>query len=514
MAIDLPESLEPTRLEMRRPEQAATSELHFRGFRLHLYGIQPLPTDDLQALVEPAHDLSAAVRLLADLYVDAGFPAAQLHYLLVDKDLYVLTMRGTVNEIDAPEQLQPYFEPLIGRDPLRDRDLERRRILASLHADRIGQDYAAEFEPTGIETSALRLREVNGGPDPTQLSVGVSNTGNRFSGRYLVDVFADHSLASGDRFSAGWQTAPGAFNDEQRAERFDEFIAGWSRVHPLGVFGVQAELTRYAYRLRQPLLAINEADARIVQVEASWQYPLAAGFDHRIIANAQVDYTHKRAELDDGTRLQNEEYPSIELGVEGSWLTPLPKPQQLTLTAGLDLRQGLGSDGEPTAVNERQLRYLIGRPRLTAALVVDDRWELLLHGELQITRDTVPEQSQWVLGGVDYLEAWLPGIAVGDSGGLARLQLNYLETGGWFGIELIPGIFAEYGHARFERPYQDLRPAGTLELADVGAVIEMRHARGLRARASIARGIADNGIDREALDRDEANFYFSVSASF
>lgn len=506
MAIDLPAALPPEQLVMHVPADAATVELDFRGFRLHLHGSAPASADELERLIEPAEDLSAAVRLLADLYVEAGYPAARLHYFLVDEDLHLLVRRGHLTDIDAPQRLRPYFDDLVGASPLRDRDLEPRRVLASLHADRIGQDYTAEFAPDGLDGRTLQLRAVDDDADPPWLSVGVGNSGNRFTGRYLMDVLVEQSLETGDRFRFGWQTALDGLNDSQRSDRFDDYAAGWSRVHPAGVFGLQAQLKRYAFTVSTPSSAGERASARILELVADWQYPLWAAADHRVIASSQLDYTSKRARLADGTTLQDEAYPSVQAGLEGSWLTSWPAPQQLTLTVGVDLRHGLGRDDD--SVDER---YVIGRPRLTAALILEDRWELLFHGEAQITRDTVPEQSQWVLGGVDALAAWLPGIAVGDSGSLARLQLSHLETPAPFDIELIPGVFVEYGRARFEPP----DPVGrTAELADIGTFLDARHPLGIRARASVARGIADSGIDRDALARAQATFHFSIAVSF
>ena len=94
---------------MHVPADAATVELDFRGFRLHLHGSAPASADELERLIEPAEDLSAAVRLLADLYVEAGYPAARLHYFLVDEDLHLLVRRGHLTDIDAPQRLRPYF---------------------------------------------------------------------------------------------------------------------------------------------------------------------------------------------------------------------------------------------------------------------------------------------------------------------------------------------------------------------------------------------------------------------
>ena len=512
MAIDAPPALPPEQIVIRRPAGRANAVLSFRRFRIHILGTLPSSSDRLQRLIEPAEDLSAAVRLLSDHYVRSGYPATQLRYMLIDDDLFLIAMLGQVVDVQAPEVLLPYFEPFVGRSPLRGSDLECARILASLHADRAGLNLAATFEPHDLDGRVLQLRDVNGDIDTRRITLGVGNPGNRFTGRHLADVLAEHGFASGDHLRLGWQTALRGLDDNQRSDRFDEFLAGWSRVTPTGLFGMQAILKQYEFRTAQTALTSAGADGEIIEVQASWERPISASNSHRWLAAAEVDYTYKRSELDDGTRLQREEYPSIEIGLSGSSIMPLPQALQLMLEARLELRHGLGKkDGDPRAVNER---YLLGRPQVRAALVLDDRWELMMRGELQISRDTVPEQSQWVLGGVGYLDAYLPGVAIGDSGGLLRVELNHLETSPWLGIEWIPGIFAEYGYARFERPLPDLRPAGTAEIRDAGARVDMLYARWLRASLSIARGFGESGIGDGDLDRNKANFQFSVSASF
>src|SRR5690606_4673206 len=106
------------------------------------------------------------------------------------------------------------------------------------------------------------------------------------------------------------------------------------------------------------------------------------------------------------------------------------------LEAGLGLRKGLGNEVTDEGAD---LAYLTWRPSLRAEVAWAERLSAGVAAVGQFSQDTVPEQSQWVLGGVDALHAWLPGVAVGDSGALVLLQVGY-RLDPVAGFELLPRV--------------------------------------------------------------------------
>ncbi len=510
MAISLPDALPPQQITMQVPDGATNAVLAFRSYRIHVLGPLAGSQNDLQALIEDAEDLSAATRRLSAHYIEAGYPAAQLRYMLTDRDLFLLVGLGQIVEVDSPEPIRKYFAGLTEHDPVRDTDLEHARVLASIHADRAGLNLGTELVP--VEGgSRLEFFELEENIRPTQWRAQMGNPGNRFTGRHFLDLGVRHGFASGDELMLGWQTSLSGLNSDRRSDDYNDFLAGWSRVTTAGLFGINGRASVYDYPVAR-LFSDDTAEGRIVQVDASWLYPLSAGEDHRWIVSAKVDYTHKRAELQDGTRLQDEEYPSVEGGMSYAWLTDLGN-DPATLEFEAQVRQGLGSDDD-SALSATDLRYLLIRPRVLAGISPSDDWELQAEAQLQFTDDAVPEQAQWVLGGMDNLSAYLPGVLVGDSGGLVRLQASYFGIGRWAGIEMIPGAFVEYGYARFETTPPGAPPERTAEIADAGAQVEFKYDRWLRARLVAARGFADSGIDEQLLEATEANFFFTVTATF
>lgn len=509
MAISYADAMPPEQAEMSVPQGSESATLAFRGHKIHLIGPLLVPVEELQRNVERAKDLSDATRLLAKHYVEAGYPAARLHYMLMDEELFLVVRLGQITGVDGPEALTRYFRGVEDHVPLRDNHLEPARVLASVHADRMGADVAALFETDDGKTrlKLLPYAELR----TTRLQFNFGNPGNRFTGRHFADAEIRKGFSTGDELSAGWQTSiSGLSDDDDLGSRdYDDYSAGWSRVTPAGLFGLRARNTEYDFT---NTAGDSAGDARIVQVETAWMYPLIAGERHRWIVNAKLDYTNKEAELNDGTEIQDEEYASAETGLDVVWNGGLGEAP-LTLEAGAQLRKGLG-DHDRLVAQAPDFGYLLVRPRALGALLLGDAWDVELQADFQLTNDTVPEQSQWVLGGLDNLAGYLPGVAVGDSGGLLRGTVSYFDIPQLFGVELVPSVFVEYGYARFERPVTGIAPRGTVELADAGAQLDLRWRHWLRGRIAIARGIGDSGIDQAALDDSEANFYFNLRVSF
>lgn len=510
MAISFPDALPPQQASLTVSQDSAQAVLTFRGFRIHLSGAAPVPQATLQRAIERAEDLSAALRVLSSEYQRAGYPAARLYYMLAGEDLFVAADLGRVTEVVAPEPLVDYFSSVPAHRPLQDTDLEPARILGSLHADRAGLALTSVLEP-GIEGSVLRLQSDEPEVAAARLRAEINNYGNRFTGRHFFELDARRGLSSGDEFNAGWKTSLSALNEDRRADEYNDYRAGWSRVTPAGVFGVAVSAADYAFDVARLLPGASApAEGRIVQAETAWLYPLIAGQGYRWLVDARLDYTYKKSNLRDGAVLQKEEYASAEGGLSFIWETDwFGAPA--TLETGAQIRRGLGDEDEADAAN---LGYLLLRPRLTTGVSLDDHWDLQLDTEVQLTDDTVPEQSQWVLGGPERLAAYLPGIAVGDSGGWGRLQLTYFSGGSLLGIEWIPRAFVEYGYARYETPMAEIRPAGTVELSDAGAQLDLRYRDWLRGSIGVARGLGESGISAARADEGKANFYFRLAATF
>src|SRR3546814_17177539 len=72
--------------------------------------------------------------------------------------------------------------------------------------------------------------------------------------------------------------------------------------------------------------------------------------------------------------------------------------------------------------------------------------------------------------GIDNSAAYLPGVAVGDTGAYGALDLLYH---GWqlAGVRFSPRVFVEYGLSRYEQQ-SDAATRGTSMLSDVGGELQ------------------------------------------
>ncbi|HKY93072.1 MAG TPA: ShlB/FhaC/HecB family hemolysin secretion/activation protein [Nevskiaceae bacterium] len=480
--------------------RAEAATLDAGRYRIALMGPRPVDEAALRDAVATAKDLSGALRAMTRCYVDAGYPAAKLWYALDGEMLYVLASLGRVEGTDVEPPLDAYFDDLPS-GALKSADLEPRRILASEHANRAGLTARPVFRDGG-DQQVLSLEAIDDSPDTLGLGAELHNRGNRFVGRHFLDVAGRLDFATGDELTAAWHHALKSLNDS-RANRFNQYDAGWSRVTPIGLFGLSASYSSFDFDVAT-LTGPVAADGDLRQAELAWIKPLAATRDWRVTANAEVAYDHKKTTALDGDAvLQDQEYGSIEAGVAYSDGTSPGAPWGFS--ARLQARLGLGDDEGDDREVAADLGYFLARPSLAVTWSPDSDWVFGGEATVQWTGDTLPEQAQWVLGGVDAVTAYLPGVAIGDSGGLVRLEARREgEPDATWTVE--PRLFVEHGWARFEAGDSTRQ-----RLTDAGLGVTLRW-RGLSASLVSAFDIAHDGVGREQRDDSEAHVVFSVAA--
>ena len=125
----------------------------------------------------------------------------------------------------------------------------------------------------------------------------------------------------------------------------------------------------------------------------------------------------------------------------------------------------------------------------------------------------MPEQQQWVLGGVGSVYASLPGLAVGDSGAVARLQWEPPVYPVADLLELGLRSFVEYGMTRFEQNVGG-RDTGTRSQSDIGAELTGTLPWGLEAAIGTAVELSTSGVSEDAETDADANYYFRLRQTF
>lgn len=514
MPIALPAPLPPVQgsADLIQAQGAATVTASVKDTQVHVIGPEVVSKERLAATIGAAVDQSDAVRQIQALYYAAGYPAVKVTYALAGSDLYVLVNLGKVDAVEAPAPYDRYLAGAAGAEPFTDAQLEPARTLASLHADRAGQSAVPEFKSDG-ERTVLRVEPNDRGPGRSSMGASFGNPGNRFVGRHFVDYFARHSFTTSDELKATGRHALTGLNEDDDAESYYEYTAGWSRVTTLGVFGITGRAVGY----QQPITLVGFADpvsfdGTIRQGELAWVNVLAADFDRRWTVGAKGDYTRKDFSTTQGSLVvQRQEYGSAELSTDYAQVV---RPGDVTteLSAGLAVRSGLGDDETADPVRAADQGYLLVRPTLGARTRFEGPMSISLYLTGQYSDDTVPEQQQWVMGGIGNIEAYLPGVAVGDSGGLARLQWDFpaLEISV---LRISPRLFAEYGVSQLENPLAG-ESGKAQHIGDGGVSLVFALGPNLEAAVSYAESFEEKNIDQAVLDNADANAFFRISAQF
>lgn len=492
VAFTLPPPLPPQAgtLDVIR-EQAERASFAFRGYRFHLLGDRSLPDPQLQKALVGCRTPDDVIAALARAFYGEGQLGAQLVHARSGKDVYVLVVIQPIAAVRGPEVLLPFFADVTHSD---DSELMPRVLLADLYTERARLDGQAKL----LQSERGHVLDLNATEldlSPARFGVEFSNPGNRFVGREFVDVDARYDNRYGDRFSVQWRSSLKRWYDDN-ADRYDEVALGANRVTPYGVFGIGAHQREYRTPDDPVVLKGTLRDG-----ELSWLYPLAASLGRRWISNVRVQYIHDEQRIGDEPGVR-EAFPTVQAGIRymrnidrggGMWKSDV----------GLSLRKGLGGDRHDTT---NDLSFLAWSPTLAITYDFDPKLSLSWNTLSQYATTNVPQQAQWVLGGANSLVAYLPGVAIGDSGLNSAVTLQY-ETAEFADFRLQFRLFGEYGNARFDGEE-------TVSLADLGAEIILRWRKTLRASIASAVPIADRNIDRQQRKDAEANLVFSLKASF
>ncbi len=538
MAVELPPPQAPQQVtvEQVKAQNPATSiNVKWQDYTLHIIGGHSKVTKaDLEAVVADADSLSNAVRLINAAYYASGYLGVRLSYALSGQDLYILTDFGKITSVQAPPELLSYFENF--RGALTDEELEPVRALASIHADRAGKVIDMRLKPatdgTNDQTLVIKKRR-KVKADSASVRIDIGNPGNRYVGRNFADLDVKGGIASGDEFHGFLRHGISQFNKRADASDFNDFILGWNRVTPWGIFGLGYRHGYFDQTIADPAAAGGMAASQGILHggEAYWIGVLAADFKQRLTVNAKVDRLSKQTSTRQGAALtpagapygqtyQKEFYNSLEVGGTYYRLWDLDG-WRFNWETGLSVRKGISSQDGYTFNNVRvQQDYFLDRFSLKLTLdhpeelpFALDTWKFGFDLSTQYSDQVLPEQQQFVLGGTNSLTAYLPGVAVGDSGVLFRLRAEW-DGYQYNDFRLVPRLFAEYGLAKSEVAPAVAGLSRTQSASDIAAELSVQYRDWLEVTGSTAYEIADQGIPEATLNDAQANYFMKLSLKF
>ena len=158
----------------------------------------------------------------------------------------------------------------------------------------------------------------------------------------------------------------------------------------------------------------------------------------------------------------------------------------------------------------RTAEFIALRPEANYQLKVADNLAWVSTAKAQFADEQVPQQQQFILGGMDTLSAYLPGILVGDEGYFADTRLESRYT--WNDFIVVPSVFVEYGGAWYNNagsPQGDEQTIG-----DAGLRLKVNYKSFLYTEIVAARPVYDDVADDDRLDDLEADFYWRIRATF
>lgn len=520
MSVELPPPATPQQGTVEQLQSQAGSGITatFQNYQLHVSAGDILDQETVQNAVALADNLSNAVRNIGAAAYLAGYPASQVTYALSGQDLYVLVVPGKISGIRASEALKPYLNGLETADPLTDSDLEGKRTLASMAADRAGITVFPVFEPDGNGGQVLDFEKNNQASDPTTVRVEFGNPGNRYASRYFGDLEIKTASIWGDEFRVFAREGFEHLDSTEHAGDYHEQNVGWNRVTPWGVFGLSGRNINYDYT-SDGTNAGTPLTGRIWVGEAMWLYPIHASFNSRWNVQAKVDRTSKEGKIDaTGTTssltYQRELYTSAEVSTTYAQ-NFLFLGHNWNFTGGVAARKGFGDDGANFDLNSLPIHgdesYLLFRPAATLKFFWNNSIATGLEASGQYSNDSLPEQQQLVLGGMGNLTSSLPGVVIGDKGYLARVFTEVLLPI-TDGLELRPKVFVERGSARLS----DASASATLgddmqTLNDAGLELGIKFTQLIDASLSYAKSFSDKNISDSVKDASNARLFFRVS---
>lgn len=503
MAIDLPPTLPPALVPAASIQAAAKSGANgkFKRFSLYLNDqADCLGSEMLPPAIDGAETLSDVVRELARSCYREGYPTGQIVYARVGDTVFISAENRQLAAVKLPEAYQDFFDGLEGTVP-RDSDFEQRRALASVRADRDGENYRLKFEDAGNGDSSVVLAgDYVGEASTSKLVLQVGNLGNRFVGRHIAGLDIEESFNGGWTFGAEARTALSGLNDDEfsTTDSLNEQWIGLSKATNVGIFAISGRFLQFQ-DLEDALVPF---DANLEQGGFSWAYTPYADFKRRLVTTLEAEYIDRDTELrPSGVVAFRERYTAIAAAANytlqfGSGTRPMH------LDATLLLSHGLGGNEDRTFAS---LDYLLIRPSAKLKIGLNESLNFNAGFSMQITDDVTPEQKQWVLGGIESVHAFLPGVASGDEGYVANLGVSTKDYQ-WNSIKYSLAGFAEMADVSSNLP-----GGGDVTLADVGLSLTWQYKKRTRGFIAYAVAVDDDDLSDAARDAAEADLLFSIA---
>lgn len=463
----------PTVVEVAPPRYGAQPiSIESHGYRYVVTGNTLLPPKLIEKVLRAAPTPKAALGKMQDAYHERGYTLVAITGETHGKTTRVSVFQGTITEVKTPEDVGWFFTGLEGRNDVLSHELVEDQVLAGAYAARGGRkidvNVAPAVNPAG--TTITVSDPPIPGYTPVTGTITFGNYGNRYTGGYQLGASAVANLTHGVQLSAYYVRGLPWLEKDSRGSSYQQGGGEISAVTPWGIYGFAAGITHFRLgNVTAPLFPIGDINTYSLH---GAQLAYADTSTRVLVTEALNRTTFKETVLDNSFTLLDQRYNWVALG--GSYsrsLTVGGQPGSLTATASVDLGvsdpSGTLIDDVPGAPTSH---FQYGTVSAAYQQHLPHGFELNLTGMGQWAGNTLPAEQQWTLGGFGNLSAWRPGVAVGDSGYLARAELTAPPLTR-FHSKAQFGVFFETGGSRFTTTAP--RTATWQTLSDVGLSLRL-----------------------------------------
>ncbi|WP_373082198.1 hypothetical protein [Zhongshania sp.] len=540
MAIDLPPVMPPQLASQMQIEAAARVETAaitavIGGINIRVIGNTQLSTSQIEVLLAEAESPSAAITALTRRYYNAGHLLVGVNYFRLDDTVTVLVTQAVVKGVRGNPQVTAHFASLVGDTDLSLAEFDRARVLADLQAERAGLAYSIAYEQHYDNQVILDFREqVVADHDATDFILEMNNKGSRFLGRYFGLAGVKHQFGSGTEMNIAYRTIFEELGEAGDGDDYQQFDIGFEHPFRFGLYGIEASHIEYQRRPQvttssssgglclPPLLNCAvvtgtetlDLDAEIDSVALSGEQVLASNPVQRWTVFERLEHISSEIHAaGHSEELLEERYQTLEVGgkysVRGSLAdAPSYLKAQLSLKAGFGDGGSFGRDAsEDVSIGKREAEFLLVQPKLGYKFALAPNYELALNFNGQFADNTqLPQQQQFVLGGMNSMSAYLPGVLIGDDGYFFHLSANGKHQ--WLGFAWESSLFAEYAATRFKNTRGEL--STNQSLADAGFRLALKPGYGFETELLAAVPVMDDVVDESRLAALEADFFWRL----
>lgn len=555
MPIELPPAIPPQLTDVQQIERLAAGSrpvaVTVNDSEVRVSGDHNLDESEVRKILTPAETPSQAILMLTAATNRQGYLLVTNYYTPRHHVVQVHAVQGRLAELDGSPRIVGYFAGLEGEDNLERGQFDRARVMANVYSERTGLDYSISYrhDETNPEAVTMVFNEsLRVDYKPWEVMLQAGNQGDRFAGRYIADVGMKYNFASGTQVAAGYQRAFPELGESLDTEDYQQFQLRADRPFRWGLYGLDANYAEYtqeigpvtvgsvtcSFSLLGTCLAFSsnstdrffDLDAEILRVGLDGEQVLSSDVNHRFNLFQRLEHVDSQIDVNNGETIQDEVYTTLEVGARYQSIHALNGSSRLQWGLRASAKGGLSSDNgtlgtddtsPAVAIGKRSAEFLTLKPEALIKLAWSERAWIDLNLKAQFADEQLPQQQQWVLGGINRLSAYLPGVLVGDNGYFARANYSYRWNPGW--ARITASIFAEYGAASFEDAGRD--PAAdpdrdfgsTTSIADAGVGLSVEFLDNLELRAVAAESFHEDNISDAALDRYETDFFVVLKAT-